>query len=145
MPKFKGKEESVHLELFPEFREPWLEPGIAQEWEDLIGLREKVLKELEKAREQKFIGNSLEAQVILKAPAAKSRLVQTYRDELCALLIVSDVILEAGPGEELGIMVAKAPGQKCQRCWNYSTYVGTSASHPDFCKRCEDVVKGWPS
>jgi len=145
MPKFKGKEESVHLELFPEFREQWLEPGIAQEWEDLIGLREKVLKELEKAREQKFIGNSLEAQVILKVPAAKSRLVQTYRDELCALLIVSDVILEAGPGEELGIMVAKAPGQKCKRCWNYSTYVGTSASHPDFCKRCEDVVKGRPS
>jgi isoleucyl-tRNA synthetase len=145
MPKFKGKEESVHLELFPEFREPWLEPGIAQEWEDLIGLREKVLKELEKAREQKFIGNSLEAQVILKVPAAKSRLVQKYRDELCSLLIVSDVIFQAGPGEELGVTVGKAPGQKCQRCWNYSTYVGTSRSHPDFCKRCEDVVKRWRS
>ena len=145
MPKFKGKEESVHLELFPEFREPWLEPGIVQEWEDLIGLREKVLKELEKAREQKFIGNSLEAQVILKVPAAKSRLVQKYREELGALLIVSGVVLEAGPGEDLGIMVGKAPGQKCQRCWNYSTYVGTSASHPEFCKRCEDVVKGRPS
>ena len=145
MPKFQGKEESVHLELFPEFQEQWLEPGIAQEWEDLIGLREKVLKELEKAREQKFIGNSLEAQVILKVPAAKSKLVQKYRDELCSLLIVSDVILQAGPGEDLGITVAKAPGQKCQRCWNYSSYVGTSPSHPEFCKRCEDVVKGWPS
>ncbi len=145
MPKFKEKEESVHLELFPEFREPWLEPGIAQEWEDLIGLREKVLKKLEKAREQKFIGNSLEAQVILKVPAAKLQLVQKYRDELCSLLIVSDVILQAGPGEELGVTVGKAPGQKCQRCWNYSTYVGTSRSHPDFCKRCEDVVKRWRS
>jgi isoleucyl-tRNA synthetase len=142
MPNFKGKEESVHLELFPEYRGQWLEPGIAQEWEDLIGLRDKVLKELEKAREQKFIGNSLEAQVILKVPAAKSSLVQKYRDKLCELMIVSDVILEACPGEELGIAVAKAPGQKCQRCWNYSTSVGTSVSHPDFCKRCEAVVKG---
>ncbi len=145
MPKFKEKEESVHLELFPGFREQWLEPGIAQEWEDLIGLREKVLKELEKAREQKSIGNSLEAQVILKVPAAKSMLVQKYRDELCSLLIVSDVILQTGPGEELGVVVDKAPGRKCQRCWNYSTYVGTSSSHPNFCKRCEDVVKGRPS
>ena len=143
MPKFKGKEESVHLELFPEFREQWLEPGIVQEWEDLISVREKVLKELEKAREQKFMGNSLEAQVILKVPAAKSKLVQKYRDELCSLFIVSDVIPQAGPDEELGITVAKAPGQKCQRCWNYSTHVGTSPSHPEFCKRCEDVVKGW--
>jgi isoleucyl-tRNA synthetase len=145
MPKSKEKEESVHLELFPEFREQWLEPGVAQEWEDLIGLREKVLKELEKAREQKSIGNSLEAQVSLNVPAAKLNLVQKYRDELGSLLIVSDVIFQPGPGEEMGITVAKAPGQKCQRCWNYSTYVGTSVSHPDFCKRCEDVVKGRPS
>jgi isoleucyl-tRNA synthetase len=145
MPKSKEKEESVHLELFPEFREQWLEPGVAQEWEDLIGLREKVLKELEKAREQKFIGNSLEAQVSLNVPAAKLNLVQKYRDELGRLLIVSDVIFQPGPDEEMGITVAKAPGHKCQRCWNYSTYVGTSVSHPDFCKRCEDVVKGRPS
>jgi isoleucyl-tRNA synthetase len=145
MPKFKEKQESVHLELFPEFREQWLEPETAQEWAELVGLREKVLKELEKAREQKFIGNSLEAQVVLKVPTAKSKLIQKYRDGLGQLLIVSDVILQAGPGEELGIVVAKAPGQKCQRCWNYSTYVGTSRLHPDFCKRCEDVVEGRPS
>jgi len=141
MPAFTGKAESVHLELFPEFRETWLAAEAAKEWDELIRLREKILKELEKAREQKFIGNSLEARLILKVPAAQFELVQKYRNELCALLIVSDVALERRPGEGLDVVVAKAPGKKCRRCWNYSTYVGTSLSHPDFCKRCEDVVK----
>jgi isoleucyl-tRNA synthetase len=142
MPGYQGKESSVHLELFPEFRKPWLEPELSVEWDKIIGLREKVLKELEKAREQKFIGNSLEAQVILKVPQALSQLVRKYENELCSLLIVSDVVLEAGAGDEIEVTIAKAPGEKCQRCWNYSPYVGTSPTHPDFCRRCEDVVKG---
>ncbi len=141
-PSYKDREDSVHLEVFPEFQESWLEPGILKEWDELITLREKALKELEKAREQKFIGNSLEAQVILKVPLRLADLVQKYRDQLCPLLIVSDVVVQAGPGEDLEVVVAKAPGKKCQRCWNYSTSVGTSTSLPDFCQRCQGVVDG---
>ena len=145
MPSAKEKLESVHLELFPEFREKWLEPDVAKDWDVLIALREKVLKELEKAREQKFIGNSLEAKVVLRVPAAEFEIVRKYGDELCALLIVSAVDLKPATGAELEVIVDKAPGDKCQRCWNYSTYVGTSASHPGFCKRCEGVVKDLPT
>jgi len=140
MPDDKGKAESVHLELFPAFQERWLEAATKKEWEELIGLRAKVLKELETAREQKLIGNSLEAQVRLKVPASLLPIVNKYQAELCALFIVSDVAVEKAAGEELAIALAKAPGNKCQRCWNYSTYVGTSSSHPNFCRRCEDVV-----
>jgi len=141
MPAFKAKEESVHLERFPDFQERWLEPDVKKEWEELGGLREKVMKELESARERKSIGNALEAQVRLTVPATLAPLLNKYRDDLCALFIVSDVVVEASGGETLGIAVAQAPGRKCQRCWNYSIYVGTSASHPDLCRRCEDVVE----
>ena len=141
MPAYKGKAESIHLELFPSFKELWLDAKAQKEWEGLVGLREKVLKELEAAREQKLIGNSLEARVALNVPAPLMPLIQKYKGDLCTLFIVSNVVVDAAAGEELSIAVAKAPGNKCQRCWNYSTTVGTSTSHPDFCKRCEDVLK----
>ncbi len=140
LPGFEEKQESVHLESFPVSTETWLEDESFEEWEELIDLREKVLKELEIARENKMIGNSLEASVHLKIPADKESLFRKYEKELSSLFIVSEVILETHSGKELAASVARAPGSKCLRCWNFSTYVGQSSDYPDFCKRCEDVV-----
>jgi len=145
MPGFKGKEESVHLERFPVFAEAWLAPEAVKDWGELGGLRERVLKELESAREKKLIGNSLEAQVRLAVPAALAALVSKYRDDLCSLFIVSDVAVEPSGGDMLGVTVEPAPGRKCQRCWNYSAAVGISPAHPDLCPRCETVVGGRPA
>jgi isoleucyl-tRNA synthetase len=141
MPPFKGKEESVHLETFPSLKEKWLEPDFSLDMEKLLGLREVVLKELEKSREEKLIGNSLEAQVLLKVPAADRGLVEKYAEDLASLFIVSCVIIEPAAGVELEIQVSRAPGEKCQRCWSYSTYVGQSSDYPQFCQRCENVVR----
>ena len=137
----QGKEGSVHLEKFPEFQEKWLEPELFKEWEDLILVRERVLKELEVARESKLIGNSLEAEAVLKVPAAQMELLKKYEEKLASLFIVSSVKLEAYDGEELRVEILKAPGEKCLRCWNFSTYVGKSQEYPQFCQRCEKVVK----
>jgi isoleucyl-tRNA synthetase len=142
LPPFSGKEDSVHLELFPSFEKSWLDDGVRQEMERLLVYREAVLKELEKAREGKLIGNSLEARVQLSAPEAEGALLRKYEQDLCALFIVSAVSVEPGPAAELGIRVSRAPGAKCQRCWNYSPHVGTSRDHPGLCRRCEDVVRG---
>ena len=141
MPSFRGKEESVHLETFPSLAEKWLEPELSEEMGKLLGLREVVLKELEKAREEKLIGNSLEAQVRLSLTSSDLELAQKHKDDLAALFIVSGVVLEPGAGPEVEVRVSRAPGEKCQRCWNYSTYVGRSSAYPQFCERCEDVVR----
>lgn len=141
MPTFEGKEESVHLELFPYFEETWLEAELFSEWESLISVREKVLKELEKSREEKIIGNSLEASLRLGIPSSRENLLKKYEKNLPSLFIVSEVNLASSSREELEIKISKAPGEKCQRCWNYSTYIGKSLQYPLFCKRCEDVVK----
>jgi isoleucyl-tRNA synthetase len=142
MPVSAGRVESVHLGLFPEFNETGMEAEEAKSWETLLAVREISLKELEKAREEKLIGNSLEAQVRLHVPSAQLALLSARLDALRDLFIVSDVVIEADAGAELTAAVAKAPGRKCVRCWNYSTFVGTSAAHPDFCRRCDDVVEG---
>ncbi len=141
MPGFKDKNESIHLGLFPDFEEKWLDEDIFQEWERLSETREKVLKELERKREDKTIGNSLEAGIFFMVPDSLESLFHKYEKDLPALFIVSSVKLSINKGQELVIDISKAYGTKCVRCWNYSPYVGTSVDFPEFCKRCEDVVK----
>lgn len=141
LPDFKDKSESIHLELFPRFEEKWLESDVYQEWESLIAVRDKVLKEIELAREKKLVGNSLEARLTLHVDADQFVLLKKYERELSNLFIVSKVELKSVSDKEMIVDVKKAVGEKCQRCWNFSSYVGTSQSFPLFCKRCEDVVK----
>ncbi len=141
MPAFQGKEESVHLELFPSFKEKWLEKAQFEEGERLLLVREKVLKGLETARASGTIGNSLEARVILRVPASEQELIRKYQKELSMLFIVSAVEVDPQPRGEWEIEVARAPWEKCQRCWNYIPSVGKSHEYPHFCERCEEVVK----
>jgi isoleucyl-tRNA synthetase len=141
MPAFKGKGESIHLEEFPAFKEKWLDDALFEEGESLLLAREKVLKELEIAREVERIGNSLGASVVLRVPSSQQELLKKYKKELPSLFIVSAVELQSQSGKELEAEVSKAPGAKCQRCWNFSPYVGKSSEYPHFCKRCEEVVK----
>lgn len=141
LPSFPGKEESVHLESFPVFEETWLPEESRRDMDRLMALRELVLKELEKARETKLIGNSLEAEVVLRASSADLAWLKKYKDQLAPLFIVSSVVLETGPSEEPEVLVRRAPGEKCERCWNFSPAVGTSSDYPRLCRRCQDVLK----
>jgi hypothetical protein len=52
------------------------------------------------------------------------------------LFIVSQVAIRDGIGPQTGIIVEKADGVKCERCWNYSTHVGESGEWPTVCERC---------
>jgi len=136
MPDFKDKLESVHLGMFPDLEVKWLDAELFTEWEELVAIREHVLKELESARENKMIGNSLEARIVLKAPEDKEALLRKYEPDLPSLFIVSDVELTAHPENEFRVEVERASGEKCIRCWNYSASVGESRAHPSICHRC---------
>jgi len=139
LPAYKGKEDSIHLESFPSLREKWLDEEASRVMDRLIALREAVLKELEKARGEKLIGNSLEAQVHLFLPEPEAELARKYANDLPALFIVSAVSIELA--QEFAVRVSRAPGGKCQRCWNYSIHVGQDRDHPELCRRCADVVR----
>jgi len=142
MPDFDGKSESVHLEQFPDFEKIWITKEEEQEWQALGEIREVVLKELEVARENKLIGNSLEAKVALFTPSTLQKLLAKYSSRLSALFIVSEVELKDEPAEDIIAKISRVDWDKCQRCWCYSDFVGTNADYPDFCRRCTDVVKG---
>jgi len=151
LPAVKGRAASVHLEHFPAPEEltgelPAGFDVIATErdWETLLSVRDEALKALETARVEKRIGSSLEAQVRLAAPEGIYPVLERYRDQLRYLFIVSDVVLEKSPAIDgdagLVITVSRAPGQKCERCWNYSTHVGEDEVYPSVCERCSAVL-----
>jgi isoleucyl-tRNA synthetase len=48
--------------------------------------------------------------------------------------IVSQV--ELREGADLNVAVEKAEGEKCERCWHYTTDVGADPRFPGVCGRC---------
>ncbi len=127
---------SVHLAAFPESSGND-EAALAADWKRLFEIRDQVLSALEEARVAKTIGSSLEARVELQASDATFNLLQRYEKDLRYVFIVSQVnLLNAGGAGEVGVKVARADGQKCERCWNYSIRVGESEKYATVCERC---------
>ena len=151
LPKRAGSSDSVHLTLFPEARDltgdlpaGFDAQGLVAEWSSLLSVRDEALKALEGARAEKQIGGSLEAQLHLTATEPLYSLLDRRRDQLRYLFIVSDVVLDkaALTNGDTGfeIKVNKAPGAKCERCWNYSVHVGEDKTYPTVCERCSAVL-----
>jgi isoleucyl-tRNA synthetase len=136
-PKPTDAPESVHMAVFPEMHE--LHSGLtsaqAAEWDELMEVREPVLKALEEARAAKLIGAPLEAR--LRIAIGKHKVLESHASELPALFIVSQVALEPG---EFKVTVEKAAGEKCERCWKYSAAVGEDKEYPTVCDSCSAAL-----
>jgi len=138
-------EKSVHLAAFPEVKPEYENTALAGKWDVLLALRDRVLKQLETARANKEIGNALEAAVTLSLPRALYDFLQPYKDGLADILIVSqlELKLQESPEADLmkcidatGIVIGRAEGAKCQRCWKYYT-----GGQPEVCPRCAAALK----
>ena len=146
LPDYPGKAPSVHLAQFPEVNAAHVQPELAETWKTLITVRGEVARALETARQNKVLGHSLDAAVVIAAPEKFKALLEAHAEDLRALLIVSDLriaddreIGEAYRSAEiagLAVGVGRAGGGKCNRCWNYSETVGVNAEHPTLCGRC---------
>ncbi len=151
LPKTQERRDSVHLALFPEPEELVGDvpvgldaASLRADWDTLLAIRGEALKALEQARTEKQIGGGLEAQLKIAAPEKIYSVLERYRDQLRYVFIVSDVRLEkaASANGDAGLMISvnKAPGQKCERCWNYSVHVGEDRAYPTVCERCSAVL-----
>jgi isoleucyl-tRNA synthetase len=127
---------SVHIAEFPEAAASDEDKELLAMWQRLFDVRADVQKALEEKRNEKLIGASLEATVKLIAGGEQFDLLKRYEEHLPSLLIVSGVALEQAEGEGLRVEVARAPGQKCERCWNWSESVGRDARFPTLDERC---------
>jgi len=125
---------SIHLAEWPEVDGLWMNPGLAENWEELRRLRLAVSAEIEPKRKAKEIGSSLEARVAIGMPQRPA----ATPSELAELFIVSDVQLEEtahGPT----VVVHVTDFHKCGRCWRHLPEVSEDGA---LCHRCEEAVRG---
>lgn len=150
--EFDGKPQSVQLTDFPEAVEHANFADLRTKWVKVIAVRNEVLKALEEARNAKTIGKSLEAKISVYADSETVELLNDANIDFAQLSIVSQFFIagskENAPEEALvldktALVVEKADGEKCERCWTISETVGASDNHPALCKRCADVVESY--
>jgi len=143
-----GAPDSVHLALLPEPEEvaSGLDAAKLAKWDRLMQVRETVLKALEEARQTKFIGAPLEARVEIQAGDETLPLLNEYLSDLPSLLIVSQVVLTYSgiTGAAVRVIVHRADGAKCERCWKYSTAVGANPDFPTYCDSCAPLPQEIP-
>ncbi len=144
------EEESVQLTDLPEAQEIQNAEGLETKWNAFLKVRDEVLKALEEARNEKVIGKSLTAKVTLYVNSKTKDLLDSIDEDLAQLFIVSDFevagVYENAPEnaiklEQAAIVVTKAEGETCERCWVVTPEVGKVEEYPTVCPRCASVVK----
>ncbi|SET84891.1 isoleucyl-tRNA synthetase [Salinibacillus kushneri] len=140
------EEESVQLTDMPKLRALPHQDELKAKWDHFMEVRDDVLKALEEARNEKVIGKSLEAKVMLSAKDNRTKALLEEIEHLHQYLIVSEVertdsLSDAKEYEYVKVAVEKHPGETCQRCWVSSESVGSHEKHSDLCDRCADIVE----
>ncbi len=129
----KWNDVSIQLEDFPTLPLDFDQDALLKDMDVLFELRKKVLKALEDARHEDMIGKGLEAQLILHLDDETKGVLNRIVPNPAQWFIVSKVTF-ADAGDE--VVVAKADGHVCPRCWNV-----TEANHEDgLCDRCHAVM-----
>lgn len=134
---YLGNPGSIHLQQFPEVEAGWHDAGAEQTVEELLRLRAVIGQSIEQARQEKLIGNALEAAVLLRCDT--ENIAAIPKQELEEFFILSDLTLEEAA--ETSAVISRTPHAKCSRCWRHRASVGASSTHPELDERCEQVVE----
>jgi isoleucyl-tRNA synthetase len=160
MPREKQEKScfSIHLAEWPQknlgfMRDDFLKTGqdIFEELKIIIELIPEITEKLEEERAQGLIGSSFDAQIkLLTKDKNRYTYLESLKDDLLEILKVSQVSIEKRDNLDLGavskrypdmaVVVEKAQGEKCPRCWNYSTSIGESTRHPLLCENCLKAI-----
>ena len=157
LPGNQGDTSSIFLEEFPKGGYLAEDLNLVAKWERLLEIRFEITKPLEIARNEKLIGLALDARVTICARDDDLRsFIRENLEVLRDLLIISQISMEDAMPQEregggrvvweseeiqgLGVVVEKAKGQKCQRCWQWSEEIGQDETYKDVCPRCASVL-----
>jgi isoleucyl-tRNA synthetase len=155
-------EPSVFERGWPTAPADWRRPELEAPMGQILELRALVNRQLESCRKDGGIGASLEAQVQLDITAndttapLRDALAQLEAsahprvDNLADWLLVSGLRIGGGAPEAVladaseggvTVRIARAEGEKCERCWHYETDIGHHGRHPTLCGRCVGVLE----
>ncbi len=133
-----------------------LDENTLQNWAILYDVRGAITRAIEPLRKDGTVGHSLDTRVTVYVAENKLQAIQDLHVDVRAISIVSQYILQPlaqAPThairfedvEGVAITVEKAQGEKCERCWIYSTELGSDAAHPTLCPRCTTVMQTMPA
>lgn len=135
----KENVESPMLADYPVSNDEWDNKEIAEKWEKIIKVKNIVAKDLELARAEKTIGNSLDAKVTIYAEGEEYKFLKENEELIKLVLIVSGLEIQENnrkQEEKLGVKVEHATGEKCERCWMYNDHL-----EDGLCPRCKEVLE----
>jgi len=133
----KGTDRSVFEENMPLVDPKSIDMALETKWDRLLELRSEIYKVIESARAEKLINHPLEARVEVTIDGDDHKLLKDMEEQMQSILIVSELSVNKG---DRNIIVKKAEGKKCERCWMYLSSVGKNSKHPTLCERCSGVV-----
>ena len=143
---------SVFLNDMPSYDESLNFEAEEEKYEKLFNVRDDVMKALELARAEKTIGKSLDAKVVIYGDAKNEamKLFEENKDILETIFIVSKVELSNDSAPEtahsetecgISVEVAAAEGEKCVRCWMYTTEGVADEDGQVLCPKCREALK----
>ncbi|RJP29817.1 MAG: isoleucine--tRNA ligase [Candidatus Omnitrophota bacterium] len=155
MPKEKWQQDikSVHLLDWPGPESAKI-PGESEDLSELLQIKPDIDKCLEDLRSKGEIGSSFDAKIkLLTNNQERYTFLSSLKNDLSEIFKVSQVEIikddniasDARRSQnypDVAIVVEKAGGLKCQRCWNYSEQVGKNDQHPQLCGNCINAIGG---
>lgn len=133
--KDEEKVESVMLSYYPEVNEKYDNKELEEKWNKILKIKSLASKQLEEARANKVIGNSLEAKVKIIASNDNYNFIKKNENLLKDVLIVSKLEIQENKKDIIEVKVEHADGEKCQRCWQYSDDIKNG-----LCLNCQNVL-----
>lgn len=135
------KKESVYLEAMPVAKHYDNEKEILAKYNQFMALRDDVLKALEIARNEKIIGKSLNAKVLINPAPRVAKLLIALKIDFAQVFIVSSFEVVAsklnGDTYDSGVIeIQPAEGVTCSRCWQ----VVPEVDEDGLCPRCRKIV-----
>jgi len=116
---------SIHLQSFPKIPLKWQDEKLSEKWKKFKIIRKVVNAAMEVKRANKDIGSSLEADVSVYLSEEYLKVVKDF--DLPESFITSKAeakkisadsnFFKLGEIEDINVLVKKAEGEKCPRCW----------------------------
>ena len=122
-------EKSIHETEFPKIPNLWKNEELEKKWKELYQIKQEVNIAIEEKRTNKEIGSSLEADILIHVNEKKFNLLEGINLE--EYFITSKAIKIKDSKDEFKIIVKKANGNKCPRCWKILA---------NKCLRCEKAT-----
>ncbi|AGF48940.1 isoleucine--tRNA ligase [Candidatus Kinetoplastidibacterium galati] len=113
---------------------------LVKKWDRIRLIRDLTQKKIEEIRNTGKLGSSLQAEVNIYVNLSDKKILDSLKEELKFVLIVSKVLVYKHDSNDVIINVNVSSNKKCERCWHYTEDVGCNDRYKDLCIRCVENI-----